>query len=117
MLAAKRDEVLLQAAKEDIALKKSYMSKMQKSQASRNEMAKAMSASLQSLVKSVSDSLGLLAIALNPNIMQMANQNNFGHMAHGNPTNNMEPKEFTSQIIKMKGSHIIKVIFRLNTCR
>ena len=67
--AAKRDEVLLRAARDDIALKKQHMSNMQKSQNALIEMAKSMSSSLNTLGKSVSDGLGLLAMALNPNVM------------------------------------------------
>ena len=71
--AARRDEVLLRAVKEDIALKKQHMSNMQESQNALIEMAKSMSSSLNTLGKSVSDGLGLLAMALNPNVMQLAN--------------------------------------------
>ena len=74
--AAKRDEVLLRAAREDIALKKQLMSNMLGSQNSLIEMAKSMSSSLNTLGKSVSGGLGLLAMALNPNVMQMANNIN-----------------------------------------
>ena len=71
--ATKREEVLLRAARDDIALKKQHMSNMQESQNALIEMAKSMSSSLNTLGKSVSDGLGLLAMALNPNVMQMAN--------------------------------------------
>lgn len=82
--AAKRDEVLLRAAKEDIALKKQHMSNMQGSQNALVEMAKSISTSLNSLGKNVSDGLGLLAMALNPNVMQMAN-NSFGNIHNPSP--------------------------------
>ena len=82
--AAKRDEVLLRAAREDIALKKQHMSSMEKNQNALIEMAKSMSASLNTLGRSVSDGLGLLAMALNPNVMQMAN-NSFGNINNPPP--------------------------------
>jgi hypothetical protein len=83
--AAKRDEVLLRAAKEDIALKKEHMLNMQKSQDALIEMGKSMSASLNTLGRSVSDGLGLLAMALNPNVMQMTNNSSFGNNQNAPP--------------------------------
>lgn len=93
--AAKRDEVLLRAAKDDIALKKQHMSNMQQGQNALIEMAKTISTSLNSLGKNVSDGLGLLAVALNPNVMQLTN-NSFGNTSiHNNP----------SQPVNQQGSH------------
>ena len=93
--AAKRDEVLLRAAKDDIALKKQHMLNMQQGQNALIEMARTMSTSLNSLGKNVSDGLGLLAMALNPNGMQLTN-NSFGNTSiHNNP----------SQPINQQGSH------------
>ena len=58
-------------------------------------MAKTMSMSLNSLGKNVSEWLGLLAMALNPNVMQLTN-NSFGNTSiQNNP----------SQPINKQGSH------------
>ena len=61
---------------------------MRQSQHALHEMAKSMSASLNTLGKIVYDGLGLLAVALNPQIRQMANQNTFGYGNNPPPPNN-----------------------------
>ena len=61
---------------EALALKKEHMLNMQKSQDALIEMGKSVSASLNTLGRSVSDGLGLLAMALNPNVMQMTKMKN-----------------------------------------
>ena len=56
--AAKRDQVLLRAAHEDMELKKKHLEQMQQTQESFNTVAQSTSSSLQSLGKGISDGLG-----------------------------------------------------------
>ena len=69
--AAKRDQVLMNATKEDLQLKKDFMLQMKKSQETFNEISSKLSTSIESLGKGISEGLGLLAMALNP---AMANE-------------------------------------------
>lgn len=71
--AAKRDEVLMRSAREDLQLKKKTMEQLQESQASFQQLASSMTSSLQSIGRGISEGLGLLAVALNPNVMQYQN--------------------------------------------
>ena len=61
---------------------------MQQSLYGRHKMARSMSVSLNTLGKNVSDGLGLLVMTLNPQIMQMANQNTFGNGNNAPPPKN-----------------------------
>jgi len=68
--AAKRDEVLIRSAREDLPFKKKTMEQLQESQASFQQLARSMTSSLQSIGRGITEGLGLLAVALNPNILQ-----------------------------------------------
>ena len=71
--AAKRDEVLMRSAQEDLQLKRKTMEQLHESQASFQQLATSMTSSLQSIGRGISEGLGLLALALNPNVMQYPN--------------------------------------------
>lgn len=63
----------MRSAREDLQLKRKTMEQLHESQASFQQLATSMTSSLQSIGRGISEGLGLLALALNPNVMQYQN--------------------------------------------
>ena len=76
--AAKRDEVLLRSAKEELDLSRQFMQEMKESQNALSTMGKSVPASLESLGNGISNGLTMLAMAMNPKVMQQYQMQNQG---------------------------------------